>query len=433
MNGVESVKKRILVLTIFENQIIRNIILNNKGNLLKTLVDNFEVIILTNTELSKTVKNTLEKLELRDITIEIVEVIKQNFFYNLLSVFAKNMNASSSNIWSRNRNYALNNFSLIGLISRGVINRLFAKHKLFHKALRVFMMYVVNTKQLKLSKAIEKSDIVILTSTTNFRWDLPIGQIAARKKKKIIAIPRSWDNFTSHGAIRIRPDIIYSFSPSMSKYLINYHFFEERQIIEVKNPAYDNKDLLSYKVLEQPQSRKILYACMGSYLYEQESLFIEILFEKVSQAGFDLEVLKHPKFETPDIKGINYKSISYEEFSTQNLLQEHLSKYRLVLTAGSSIALDCYNYNVDFICVFVENLAIDYWRSVKRYTDTVEHFLDFLADNNVKVLTDLTQIQIELTEINTQPNKRMGALKHAHEPVPFISDEILNTIYRIIN
>ncbi len=417
----------------FENQIIRNIILNNKGKLLKTLVNNFEVIILTNAELNETVKNILGKLELRDITIEIVEVIKQNLFYNLLNVFAKNMNASSSNIWSRNRNYALKNFSFIGLLIRGAINVLFAKHRFFHKALRVFMMYLANTKQLKLTKAIEKSDIVILTSTTNFRWDLPIGQIAARRKKKIIAIPRSWDNFTSHGAIRIKPDIIYSFSPSMSKYLIDYHFFDELQIIEVKNPAYDNKDLLSYKVLEQPQARKILYACMGSYLYEQESIFIEHLFEKVSQAGFDLEVLKHPKFETPSISGINYKLISYEEFSTRDLLQEHLSQYRLVLTAGSSIALDCYNYDVDFICVFVENLAIDYWRSIKRYTDTVEHFLDFLADNNVKVLTDLDQIQIELTKMNTQRSKRMDALKHADEQVPFISDEILKTIYSIIN
>ena len=220
----------------------------------------------------------------------------------------------------------------------------------------------------------------------------------------------------------------------MSKYLKEYHFFNENQIIEVKNPAYDNRNHFSEKQFSIPsRNQKILYACMGTHLFEQEAIFIDNLSEQVRLSGFDLEILMHPKFKTPNHKGINFKSISYEQFSTHDLLFEHLSNYRLILTAGSSIALDCFNYNLEFVCVFIEDLPIDYWRSIKRYTDNVEHFSDFLRLNNIKVIHHFDQLQIELRNAKIRPLHRAGASNISYTEAPCISDELINTINRIIS
>jgi hypothetical protein len=300
--------------------------------------------------------------------------------------------------------------------------------------LRVLMRYLVYCRDPDISKVIRESNIIILTSVTNFTWDVPIGQIAARKKIKIIAIPRSWDNFTSHGAIRVKPHKIFSFSASMTRYLITYHFFNHAQIIEVRNPAYDYEYYKPIKnSLNPSRSKKILYACMGSYLHENESIFINHLSNIVKKSGFELEILMHPKFETSLVNGIHCNVIPYDKFSTVDLLKQHLSQFRLILTAGSSIAIDCYNYGLDFCCIFIEVLPIDYWRSILRYVDTVEHFSDFLAIHDVRVLKNFNQIAIELESLESNQIYKSKTATDKSDHTPLIKDALLTTINCILS
>ena len=427
-------KKTKIVVTLFENQIMRNLIINNNGKLLIDLVNNYDVIILTHSDLEVKLMDLLKRLNVQDVTVEVVDNLHQNISYKLLGVFARNMNGSSSNSWSRNRSYALEYYSLPGFIFRKIINKLFAKRRSAHKILRSLMKRLASIRQLKLDITLDSCEIVVLTSATNFKWDVIIGQIASRKKKKIVALPRSWDNFTSHGALRINPDKIYSFSKVMSKYLNDYHFINQDKIVEIKNPAYDNKiDMLMPKKSELLQSKKILYACMGSYLFEQESILIEELSRMSSKIGLDLEILMHPKFETDFSQNICSKRIPYETFSNQNLLQEYLSTFRLVLTAGSSIALDCYNYGIDFSCLFIETLPIEFSRSVKRYTDSVEHFTDFIAFNQVKVISDYDELAIRLDSLsNPKCYETYDVVQEVCNTTRSISDELVSTIYSIL-
>lgn len=426
--------KQTLILTLFEKQVIRNIVINNKGKLIRSLSDNFDLIIFTNIEHYLILNNLFIQLEISGARIQNVKPIKLNLLYKFLNVFAKNMNSSSSNIWSRNRNYALKNFSLLGLYVRNLINLLFAKYKFFHYVLRFMMKHLVYSRDLNVSKNIKNAELIILTSVTNFLWDVPIGQIASRNKKKIIAIPRSWDNFTSHGALRINPNYIYSFSPIMTQYLINYHFIEKKLIVEVKNPAYDNQDhKLRSQVLNSSPNKKILYACMGTYLYEQESMFIELLSKKVKDFGLELEILKHPKFETRNIEGLNFTVIPYDEFSSNDLLQRYLSKFRLILTAGSSIAIDCHNYGLEFYCVFIEDKNIDYWRSVNRYADTVEHFSDFLAMNDVKVVNNANQLVKELKKLDSNPIYDNRIFRDYSYQTPNLTDALIRNVRYMIH
>lgn len=426
--------KRKIVFTLFEAQAMRNIIFNNEGLLLKNLMHNFSVTVFTNKELSFLVLKLFRTLEIDNVDIKIIQKFHPNFVYKCLSVIARNMNVSTSNKWSRNRNYALGNFSLIGLIGRRIIHKLFAGSKFMHEFLRRFITRSCSINDLDLHNVLNQCEILILTSATNFVWDVPIGQIASKKNKFIISIPRSWDNFTSHGALRLNPDLVFSFSPVMTKHLVNYHFINEQNILEVSNPAYDNKKLIPLNnATIRSKRKKILYACMGSFLYEQESLFIKQLLTYVNENGFELEILEHPKFKTQRVKNVDYKVIPYEKFSTDDLLQKYLSKFRLILTAGSSIALDCYNYNLNFMCTFVESKPIKYWLSVKRYTDSVEHFSDFLITNRVKVLNDFDQVKVEIGNLNLKQSQKPSTRAQSYSKSSKISDVLPAAIYRIID
>jgi hypothetical protein len=428
-------KKTQLVVTLFEHQIMRNLITNNNGKLMINLVNNFDVTILTHSDMQVILVDLLKRLKVQNVTVEVVNPLDQNILYKLLGVFARNMNASSSNSWSRNRSYALKYYSLPGFILRKIINKLFAKRRSAHRIVRSLMMRLAFTRQLKLDIILNSCELVVLTSATNFKWDVIIGQIALRKKKKLVAIPRSWDNFTSHGALRVNPDKIYSFSTVMSKYLNKYHFINKDQIVEIKNPAYDNKvDILMSDKSGLLKSQKVLYACMGPYLFEQESILIEDLSKIISKTDFDLEILIHPKFETEFSEKIYSKRIPYEEFSNQNLLQEYLSTFRLVLTAGSSVALDCYTYDIDFSCLFIETLPIDYSRSVKRYADSVEHFTDFIAFNKVEVLNNYDELTARLNSLNDSKYYQAdGTKKEIYDTTRLISNELVSTIYSILD
>ena len=141
----------------------------------------------------------------------------------------------------------------------------------------------------------------------------------------------------------------------------------------------------------------------------------------------------HPKFETDFSQNIRSKRIPYETFSNQNLLQEYLSTFRIVLTAGSSIALDCYNYGIDFSCLFIETLPIEFSRSVKRYTDSVEHFTDFIAFNQVKVISDYDELAIRLDSLsNPQCYETYDVVQEVCNTTRSISDELESTIYSIL-
>jgi hypothetical protein len=113
-------------------------------------------------------------------------------------------------------------------------------------------------------------------------------------------------------------------------------------------------------------------------------------------------------------------------------LQEYLSTFRLVLTAGSSIALDCYHYNVQFFCVFIETLPIDSSRSVNRYFDSVEHFTEFIALNKVKVLTSYDQLAKQLTTLDHGKFETDYVTAEVCETTPMISEELVRTIYSML-
>ena len=86
--------KRKVVLTLFEAQALRNIVFNNEGLLLKNLMRNFSLTVLTNNELYFLLLKLFRTLEIDNVDIKIVQNVDLSFVYNCLSVIANNMNGS---------------------------------------------------------------------------------------------------------------------------------------------------------------------------------------------------------------------------------------------------------------------------------------------------------------------------------------------------
>ena len=148
--------------------------------------------------------------------------------------------------------------------------------------------------------------------------------------------------------------------------------------------------------------------------------------------GFELSVLEHPKFKSLKVKGAQYQVIPYEKFAKTDLLQKYLSGFNLILTAGSSIALDCHNYNLNYMCTFIESKPIKYWLSVKRYTDSVEHFSDFIVSNRVKVLEDFNQVEMVISNLKSNSAWKSDRSTKTDNKSRQISVVLLETIHNII-
>ena len=76
---------------------------------------------------------------------------------------------------------------------------------------------------------------------TTYDFDIRVGTLAKQRKVFIVGMPRSWDNFTSHGLIRVVPDFLIV----ENKYLFdlvnttqNMHLKEDKLFISGL-PHYD--------------------------------------------------------------------------------------------------------------------------------------------------------------------------------------------------
>jgi hypothetical protein len=390
-----SLKKRVMLVTLFENQVIRNYVHNGQGEFFRELREKYEIIVLTNENLNSKVNNCLKIIFPRD-PIEVISIDKpkSNFGYKVGQMLARCLNASESNTWSIKRNYELGQLSRTGMKIRKAINLLLSQKRSAVVVCRWLLKHSHGISKLdSLTLNSKKPDLVLLTSATNYDWDARLGSFCNQRKIKSITIPRSWDNLTSHGILRYEPSYLFTFTEPMSWHAKNFHFLTKTHILSAQNPAYHYLKLDSKLTgnLNSNNVNEIVYACTGEAIYTTELQLLNLIHNYLIESKIDVRftILEHPKFRYPDSTKEKFHKfiwicLPYEEsFSNPNKLYEILYSADYVLTAGSSIVLDTLLVNKVPICVFIEPRNSKYWLSILRYTDTVQHFVEYLRESNV--------------------------------------------------
>lgn len=261
-------------------------------------------------------------------------------------------------------------------------------------------------------------DIVFLTSLTNYDFDIRVGTLAKQRGVFIVGMPRSWDNFTSHGLIRVVPDFLIV----ENKYLYDLVNTVQNMRLKEENifisglPHYDiykkttspyvSREEFLQKLNISQDKKVILYGAMGDYFVHEGE--IGKIFERLSKSGKidkDMHLLyrAHPRFEKQFEKMVNLSSVTPDsvamhigrdqagkeigEDDTKHLINSVLHS-EFIITSASTMAIDATSLGKPVICIAYDlNIPnIRYWMSAKRFYDKYTHFEDLVSTGGVKVV-----------------------------------------------
>lgn len=418
-----------IAVTLFDEQVVRNYLINGAGSFFRDIGSVYRVLVLTKSELIPVVTEFLLPMRgLVDYRIYEIRVPRSTFSYRAVSFLARSLNHSSSNVWSIRRRYARGEISYLAKILRLQLNRAFSKNRIVISVVRFMFKYNHGISDSDCKRIMfQKIDLFFLTSATNFDWDSRIGSFCNRKGLKLICTPRSWDNLTSHGIMRYEPDIICVFTEAMKKHVKELHFFRKAEVQLTQSPAYQyldfSKDLNGVK--KPSNSTRILYGCTGSLLYPDEVSTLQALHDYCAMRVEKVEVfiLEHPKFRYPreiieEFPNFNWVCYPYSKHKEgTGALLSLLKNCDVILSAGSSIALDALSVGKLPIILFIEHSVFQgryHWLSVSRYRDSVQHFYEFIEEAKPKVISDLSELYflLDQTISRIQKNTSVKSVNH---------------------
>lgn len=378
-------------LTLFESQIARNFLCVEKGNLVASLSDEFNVVIITNTELEEYVNIFLARHNLKGIEVSIFSKVSESWITRIFSSPLRWGIKSDALLVKANRKSKKSR--LVRLSYRSLVS----KSQSTKKILRAAVALSLSQKKLSskfASQAPENLDFLISTSLTNFVEDYPVCLYFKRSGTKIIGTVRSWDNLTSHGSLYLEPNLFLSHSPWMSSIASGLHKIAKEKIVDWGTPPYlfsrfPNKSNRPQADLIDDSKYKIVYASMGTGTNPDDKNFIDWLigiWHKLP-SNYSLTILQHPKFVVnPDQlpRGINLVKFNYEQHSLGDYFS-FLSQQHLVICGGTSVILDCAFVEVPVVVVGFEIIEQQFWRSSLRYLDFMDHTMEFINSMGFQV------------------------------------------------
>ena len=393
-----------ILITLFEEQIIRNY-LSDDLQILKKLLVNNNVVIFTDKGNSGIIVNLLGDLSSSKVTIIVIENFRYSQIYKIcLGILRWSHNSSSiyREILSRSGNslkakiimparlliYLLckNSFSVEKII-RQLIFVTFDLEK-FQKS--VFSRYV--------DLEFENFNSLFVTSLTNSK-DIQVALYAKKKGIKIIGTVRSWDNLSSHGRLILEPDIFYSHSDFMTDTLDKFHPYQNIEVHSLVAPNYRNIFLSKRTVSLKSGPLKIGYVCMGNVANPDDYNFINS-FNRLAEDFTDKKfcIIQHPKF-THEInfklnKNVEVFQFNYDDSSLFDYYNA-LSSFDLILGGGTSALFDAAVLKIPIVYIGFEYQLQNFWTSSLRYMDHMHHTEEFIHKTKVKICkshSDLIQI-----------------------------------------
>ena len=400
-----------IAITFTNPQLVRNYLFDSEHNLLDNLVFD-EVTLICNNQTYTSVLRIMDTYSAR-----IKSKVKiENYFFDFANSFALrvlNLTAKS-HVHSRFsiakffRSRSKREISSFGLILRLFLFVITFKNVISAKILRkLILVFLQKTESFQLLNNFKSYDLFLALSLTD-DLDTLLTAFAKQNGIKTIGTVRSWDNLTSHGLIRVKPDIFYNHSRAMFEDLSHFHYYG----CNPQNNVVGNSFWVNFEKIEKIKSNnffsnrenkyKILYGAMGNYFNPSEEILLDKIISLVLQ-DFNLSftILMHPKFPLSTEFQIKYKSkILFHKFdfdkntgaqSYTNYL-EYLAKFDLIFSSGSTLLLDANLINKNIAHINFEIYKVPYWESIKRYLDFRKYYKSFLALSGSAIINSMDEL-----------------------------------------
>lgn len=354
-------------------------------------------------------------------TSVIVESYKRSapskFEGSIMSVARSGIN-SHTNLWSKMRSFKRGDSSWMDTHTKRVLAFSLGGFSWYKNILRHLILIWKSDTRLNELYDKYKPDVLFATSLTNFDFDVLMAREAKRRGIKIIGMVRSWDNLSSHGLLRVVPDIFILQNDFLKDMAVEYQAINPKKtsIHIVGLPHYDmlknvatllpSREEFFNSLGLDPEKKLIFYGAMGEFLFIHEGelpgVFDGLVQDKKIKYPAQFLYRSHPKFKFDPEKARSLKSIIFDTegkyinmgktdtSENENIhLAASLYYSDVVVTGASTIAIDAAVLNKPIICVGFDGKTsvrdINYWESVGRFYDFYTHFEELMSCNGVKL------------------------------------------------
>ena len=399
-----------IILTLSNIQIVRNYLFDKELDILRNLTYS-EITLICNETTFESVKKHVSSYSERDqlkIRILLFKNSGERFItLRILDSIAKSHVSSKFTLNKIFRAKSKNEITWPKLFLRVMVYILTFKNRFSSLLFRFFYsklyLHLENFYRLQEFKDYDLALILSLTDDL----DTYIAAFCRKNNIKNIGTVRSWDNLTSHGLLRIKPDVFYCHSQAMLEDLIQFqHFNRINDSIVVGHSYWVNFTRIKNIALKsKPIKFKVLFGSMGLYFNPSEVALLAHIYRlrrKLSSNQVHFTVLMHPKFGLPvEVQNEFSDFINFETFNFSNLTEvksfneylEYLSEFNLILSSGSTLLLDASLVNQNIAHINFELLSVRYWESIKRYLDFREYYKQFLDLGQIPIINSIEEFE----------------------------------------
>ncbi|MFZ2887243.1 MAG: hypothetical protein WA021_05485 [Minisyncoccia bacterium] len=346
-----------------------------------------------------------------NISVETFAPARQSRLEQLVLTMARSGIRSHTNLWSKMHAYQEGSAGFLSTTLKRLHAFLFGGSVLYKQFLRHCILSFTDSSAAALFEKIHP-DVLISLSVTNFDFDVPLLREAKRRSIRTVGMTRSWDSLSSHGLMRVPPDILAVQNIFLKEMAEQYQAIDvaKNPVHVVGIPNYDDLDTAAVESREvfcarhglDPNKKLVLLCGMGEFFFKREGDFVDI-FEQLIENGSikgPVQVLfsPNPRFKSPleRTKGKKHVHAVQAELRHSQDLVTLLHHVDVAAMGASTIAIDASLVGTPFVCLGFDGTAkrgeVPYWLSVERLYDTYTHFEDLIATGDVSVVKNSDEL-----------------------------------------
>lgn len=361
-------------------------------------------------------------------------------FESFFNSLARSGIQSHTNLWSKMRSYKRGDSSFADTLLKRFLAATLGHFNWYKRFLRIMLLRVNSDQNLKNIFDKYNPDMLFATSLSNYDFDVPIAREAKRRGIYIVGMGRSWDNFSSHGLLRVVPNEFLLQNDFLVDMAEKYQAICKSKIPMkvVGLPHYDVVGNLE-SILEPRErflsriglnsnEKYIIYGAMGTFLFIHEAELPNVFESMIEKGEINCKKIlyrAHPKFKitAPDLP---YKNIIFDTsgeyvigakdgLDDNAYLINSIYHSEIMITGASTMAQDASFLDKPFICVAFNGETkeedVDFYESVGRFYDLYTHFEDLVKTGNAKIaysrrqLADYVNLYLENKELDKEGRK----------------------------
>jgi hypothetical protein len=271
-----------IFLTIGEALAARNILRTDFWPELKKGLKNTRIVIITTPDKRDYYQ---EKFGGGNIIVESYQTRSPRGYEKLLVFLARNGIDTHTNLWEKMSDYARQGGNKKLLYFKRLIVKALGHCCLLKKLVRFFYLRVGSDQIVRELFDKYRPEMIFSTILINMLDDHIVRE-ARRRNIKTVAMVRSWDNLTSHGLLRVVPDVFLLQNQFLLDMALQHQCIAKGKMEVVGLPHYDlyhDKSLLEtreefFQRMGLDQDKKLLlYGAMGDFLFPHEGEVADVL------------------------------------------------------------------------------------------------------------------------------------------------------------